>query len=238
MFDTVDNQPLAYERLMMKAFWFKEYCIFASLDRLVWISLIFPVIMALDPLFLHIGDALFTAMIDAPAFGLFFAITVDYTTWQDCLDGVPELIVQSGVSFRTYLLAKLWIYEVASTVFITASLITALYVDRDVLPAPGMLAAQLVMACLTNWAWTALNTLLAMFLRLLMPNTAFLLTAVVLALPVFTSIALWRLLPFAAAALVSLAFTLVCAGGAFLLSLAVLRRRYVSTWGNLSAIAV
>lgn len=220
----------------MKAFLFKEFRLFTSLNRMCWVSLIFPVIIALNPLFLHPGDALFKAMIDAPAFGLFLAITVDYTTWQDYLDGVPELIVQSGTSFRTYLLTKLWIYEAATTVFLVISLLAALYTDRGVLPAPGMVAAQLLMACLMNWAWTALDTQLAMFLRLLMPNTAFLLTACILMIPMFASIALWAL-PFVTAAMVSLAIILLCAVGAFLLSLTVLQRRYASTLGNLGTIA-
>lgn len=219
----------------MKAFLFKEFRLFTSLNRMCWVSLIFPVIISLNPLFLHTGDALFKAMIDAPTFGLFLAITVDYTTWQDYLDGVPELIVQSGTSFRTYLLTKLWIYETATTIFLVISLLAALYTDRGVLPAPGMVAAQLLMACLTNWAWTALDTQLAMFLRLLMPNTAFLLTACILMIPMFASIALWAL-PFVTAAMVSLAIILVCAVGAFLLSLTVLQRRYTSTLGNLDKI--
>lgn len=219
----------------MKAFLFKEFRLFTSLNRMCWASLIFPVIISLNPLFLHTGDALFKAMIDAPTFGLFLAITVDYTTWQDYLDGVPELIVQSGTSFRTYLLTKLWIYETATTIFLVISLLAALYTDRGVLPAPGMVAAQLLMACLTNWAWTALDTQLAMFLRLLMPNTAFLLTACILMIPMFASIALWAL-PFVTAAMVSLAIILVCAVGAFLLSLTVLQRRYTSTLGNLDKI--
>lgn len=220
----------------MKAFLFKEFRLFTSLNRMCWVSLIFPVIISLNPLFLHTGDALFKAMIDAPTFGLFLAITVDYTTWQDYLDGVPELIVQSGTSFRTYLLTKLWIYETATTIFLVISLLAALYTDRGVLPASGMVAAQLLMACLTNWAWTALDTQLAMFLRLLMPNTAFLLTACILMLPMFASIVLWAL-PFVTAALISLAIILVCAVGAFLLSLTVLQRRYTSTLGNLGTIA-
>ena len=219
----------------MKAFLFKEFRLFTSLNRMCWASLIFPVIISLNPLFLHTGDALFKAMIDAPTFGLFLAITVDYTTWQDYLDGVPELIVQSGTSFRTYLLTKLWIYETATTIFLVISLLAALYTDRGVLPASGMVAAQLLMACLTNWAWTALDTQLAMFLRLLMPNTAFLLTACILMIPMFASIALWAL-PFVTAAMVSLAIILVCAVGAFLLSLTVLQRRYTSTLGNLDKI--
>ena len=219
----------------MKAFLFKEFRLFTSLNRMCWASLIFPVIISLNPLFLHTGDALFKAMIDAPTFGLFLAITVDYTTWQDYLDGVPELIVQSRTSFRTYLLTKLWIYETATTIFLVISLLAALYTDRGVLPAPGMVAAQLLMACLTNWAWTALDTQLAMFLRLLMPNTAFLLTACILMIPMFASIALWAL-PFVTAAMVSLAIILVCAVGAFLLSLTVLQRRYTSTLGNLDKI--
>lgn len=220
----------------MKAFLFKEFRLFTSLNRAVWVSLAFPTFAALNPLFLHTGNALFTAMMDAPAIALFLAITVDYTTWQDYLDGVPELIVQSGASFRAYLLSKLWVYEAASTVFLVISLLAALHTDRGALPTPGMLAAQLVMACLMNWAWTALDTQLAMFLRLLMPDTAFLLTACMLMLPVFVCIALWGLLPFAAAVLVSLAIILFCAGGAFLLSLTVLRRRYASTLGNLGKI--
>ena len=220
----------------MKAFLFKEFRLFTSLNRMCWVSLIFPVIISLNPLFLHTGDALFKAMIDAPTFGLFLAITVDYTTWQDYLDGVPELIVQSGTSFRTYLLTKLWIYETATTIFLVISLLAALYTDRGVLPAPGMVAAQLLMACLMNWAWTALDTQLAMFLRLLMPNTAFLLTACILMIPMFASIALWAL-PFVTAAMVSLAIILLCAVGAFLLSLTVLQRRYASTLGNLGTIA-
>ena len=220
----------------MKAFLFKEFRLFTSLNRMCWASLIFPVIISLNPLFLHTGDALFKAMIDAPTFGLFLAITVDYTTWQDYLDGVPELIVQSRTSFRTYLLTKLWIYETATTIFLVISLLAALYTDRGVLPAPGMVAAQLLMACLTNWAWTALDTQLAMFLRLLMPNTAFLLTACILMLPMFASIVLWAL-PFVTAALISLAIILVCAVGAFLLLLTVLQRRYTSTLGNLGTIA-
>lgn len=219
----------------MKAFLFKEFRLFTSLNRMCWVSLIFPVIISLNPLFLHTGDALFKAMIDAPTFGLFLAITVDYTTWQDYLDGVPELIVQSGTSFRTYLLTKLWIYETATTIFLVISLLAALYTDRGVLPAPGMVAAQLLMACLTNWAWTALDTQLAMFLRLLMPNTAFLLTACILMIPMFASIALWAL-PFVVAAMVSLAIILVCAVVAFLLSLTVLQRRYTSTLSNLDKI--
>lgn len=217
----------------MKVFWFKEFRLFASLNRMAWLSLIFPTIIALSPLFLHTGDALFTAMINAPSFGLFLAITVDYTTWQDYLDGMPELIVQSGASFRTYLLSKLWVYEAASTVFLILSLLAALYTDRDALPAPGMVMAQLMMACLMNWAWTALDTQLVMFLRLLMPNTAFLLTACILTLPMFASIALWRLLPFVAAVAVSLTIILFGAISAFLLSLIVLRRRYASTLGSL-----
>lgn len=220
----------------MKAFLFKEFRLFTSLNRMCWVSLIFPVIISLNPLFLHTGDALFKAMIDAPTFGLFLAITVDYTTWQDYLDGVPELIVQSGTSFRTYLLTKLWMYEAATTVILVISLLAALHADRGALPAPGMVAAQLLMACLTNWAWTALDTQLAMFLRLLMPNTAFLLTACILMLPMFASIVLWAL-PFVTAALISLAIILVCAVGAFLLSLTVLQRRYTSTLGNLGTIA-
>ena len=220
----------------MKAFLFKEFRLFTSLNRMCWVSLIFPVIISLNPLFLHTGDALFKAMIDAPTFGLFLAITVDYTTWQDYLDGVPELIVQSGTSFRTYLLTKLWMYEAATTVILVISLLAALHADRGVLPAPGMVAAQLLMACLMNWAWTALDTQLAMFLRLLMPNTAFLLTACILMLPMFASIVLWAL-PFVTAALISLAIILVCAVGAFLLSLTVLQRRYTSTLGNLGTIA-
>lgn len=220
----------------MKAFLFKEFRLFTSLNRMCWVSLIFPVIISLNPLFLHTGDALFKAMIDAPTFGLFLAITVDYTTWQDYLDGVPELIVQSGTSFRTYLLTKLWMYEAATTVFLVISLLAALHADRGALPAPGMVAAQLLMACLMNWAWTALDTQLAMFLRLLMPNTAFLLTACILMLPMFASIVLWAL-PFVTAALISLAIILVCAVGAFLLSLTVLQRRYTSTLGNLGTIA-
>ena len=220
----------------MKAFLFKEFRLFTSLNRMCWVSLIFPVIISLNPLFLHTGDALFKAMIDAPTFGLFLAITVDYTTWQDYLDGVPELIVQSGTSFRTYLLTKLWMYEAATTVILVISLLAALHADRGALPAPGMVAAQLLMACLMNWAWTALDTQLAMFLRLLMPNTAFLLTACILMLPMFASIVLWAL-PFVTAALISLAIILVCAVGAFLLSLTVLQRRYTSTLGNLGTIA-
>lgn len=219
----------------MKAFLFKEFRLFTSLNRMCWVSLIFPVIISLNPLFLHTGDALFKAMIDAPTFGLFLAITVDYTTWQDYLDGVPELIVQSGTSFRTYLLTKLWMYEAATTVILVISLLAALHADRGALPAPGMVAAQLLMACLMNWAWTALDTQLAMFLRLLMPNTAFLLTACILMIPMFASIALWAL-PFVTAAMVSLAIILVCAVGAFLLSLTVLQRRYTSTLGNLDKI--
>ena len=74
-----------------------------------------------------------------------------------------------------------------------------------------------------------------MFLRLLMPNTAFLLTACILMIPMFASIALWAL-PFVTAAMVSLAIILVCAVGAFLLSLTVLQRRYTSTLGNLDKI--
>lgn len=216
----------------MRAFWFKEFRVFTSLNRMVWISLIFPMAMALSPMFLHTGGALFTAMIDASSFGLFLAITVDYTTWQDYLDGVPELIVQSGASFRTYLLAKLWIYEAASTAFLAVSLLAALVVERGVLPAPGILATQLVMACLLNWAWSTLDAQLAIFLRLLIPNTAFLLTVCVLMLPVFASIALWRLLPFAVAVLISLAVILACAAGAFILSMSAARRRYVSTLGS------
>ena len=131
----------------MKAFLFKEFRLFTSLNRMCWVSLIFPVIISLNPLFLHTGDALFKAMIDAPTFGLFLAITVDYTTWQDYLDGVPELIVQSGTSFRTYLLTKLWMYEAATTVILVISLLAALHADRGALPAPGMVAAQLLMAC-------------------------------------------------------------------------------------------
>ena len=219
-----------------RVFYSRNSAYFTSLNRMCWVSLIFPVIISLNPLFLHTGDALFKAMIDAPTFGLFLAITVDYTTWQDYLDGVPELIVQSGTSFRTYLLTKLWIYETATTIFLVISLLAALYTDRGVLPAPGMVAAQLLMACLTNWAWTALDTQLAMFLRLLMPNTAFLLTACILMLPMFASIVLWAL-PFVTAALISLAIILVCAVGAFLLSLTVLQRRYTSTLGNLGTIA-
>ncbi|WP_288922757.1 hypothetical protein [uncultured Bifidobacterium sp.] len=220
----------------MKAFLFKEFRLFTSLNRMCWVSLIFPVIISLNPLFLHTGDALFKAMIDAPTFGLFLAITVDYTTWQDYLDGVPELIVQSGTSFRTYLLTKLWMYEAATTVFLVISLLAALHADRGALPAPGMVAAQLLMACLMNWAWTALDTQLAMFLRLLMPNTAFLLTACILMIPMFASIVLWAL-PFVTAALISLAIVLLCAVGAFLLSLTVLQRRYASTLGDLGTIA-
>ena len=219
----------------MKAFLFKEFRLFTSLNRMCWVSLIFPVIISLNPLFLHTGDALFKAMIDAPTFGLFLAITVDYTTWQDYLDGVPELIVQSGTSFRTYLLTKLWMYEAVTTVFLAVSLLAALYTDRGSLLAPGMVAAQLFMACLMNWAWTALDTQLAMFLRLLMPNTAFLLTACILMIPMFASIALWAL-PFVVAAMVSLAIILVCAVVAFLLSLTVLQRRYTSTLSNLDKI--
>lgn len=219
----------------MKAFLFKEFRIFASLNRMCWVSLIFPVLLVIHPLTLQAGNALFNAMIDVPAFGWFFAITVDYTTWQDYLDGVPELIVQSGTSFRTYLLTKLWMYEAVTTVFLAVSLLAALYTDRGSLLAPGMVAAQLFMACLMNWAWTALDTQLAMFLRLLMPNTAFLLTACILMIPMFASIALWAL-PFVTAAMVSLAIILVCAVGAFLLSLTVLQRRYTSTLGNLDKI--
>lgn len=200
-----------------------------------WVSLIFPVLLVIHPLTLQAGNALFNAMIDVPAFGWFFAITVDYTTWQDYLDGVPELIVQSGTSFRTYLLTKLWMYEAVTTVFLAVSLLAALYTDRGSLLAPGMVAAQLFMACLMNWAWTALDTQLAMFLRLLMPNTAFLLTACILMIPMFASIALWAL-PFVVAAMVSLAIILVCAVVAFLLSLTVLQRRYTSTLSNLDKI--
>ena len=206
-----------------------------SLNRMCWVSLIFPVLLVIHPLTLQAGNVLFSAMINVPAFGWCFAITVDYTTWQDYLDGVPELIVQSGTSFRTYLLTKLWMYEAATTVFLVISLLAALYTDRGTLPAPGMVAAQLIMACSMNWAWTALDTQLAMFLRLLMPNTAFLLTACILMIPMFASIALWAL-PFVTAAMVSLAIILVCAVGAFLLSLTVLQRRYTSTLGNLDKI--
>ncbi|MGK4255150.1 hypothetical protein [Bifidobacterium pullorum] len=219
----------------MKAFLFKEFRIFTSLNRMCWVSLIFPVLLVIHPLTLQAGNALFNAMIDVPAFGWFFAITVDYTTWQDYLDGVPELIVQSGTSFRTYLLTKLWMYEAVTTVFLAVSLLAALYTDRGSLLAPGMVAAQLFMACLMNWAWTALDTQLAMFLRLLMPNTAFLLTACILMIPMFASIALWAL-PFVVAAMVSLAIILVCAVVAFLLSLTVLQRRYTSTLSNLDKI--
>lgn len=219
----------------MKAFLFKEFRIFTSLNRMCWVSLIFPVLLVIHPLTLQAGNALFNAMIDVPAFGWFFAITVDYTTWQDYLDGVPELIVQSGTSFRTYLLTKLWMYEAVTTVFLAVSLLAALYTDRGSLLAPGMVAAQLFMACLMNWAWTALDTQLAMFLRLLMPNTAFLLTACILMIPMFASIALWAL-PFVVAAMVSLAIILVCAVVAFLLSRTVLQRRYTSTLSNLDKI--
>lgn len=38
---------------------------------MAWISLIFPVIMAFNPLFLDAGDALFIAMINASSFGVF-----------------------------------------------------------------------------------------------------------------------------------------------------------------------
>lgn len=213
----------------MQAFWFKELHVFKAWNRMVWLSLLFPLFMALNPLFLHAGNAMFTAMLDAPAIGLFLAITVDYTTWQDYLDGVPELIVQSGMSFRTYLISKLCLYEAVSTVFLIVSLLAAWYVDRGVPVKPGTVAAELIMACLMNWAWAALDIQLAMFMRLLMPDTAFLLTACVLALPVMACIALWYLLPFVTAALISLIIVAVCAGGAFLLSMRVMRRRYVST---------
>lgn len=88
------------------------------------------------------------------------------------------------------------------------------------------------MACFLNWAWSALDVQLAIFLRLLIPSTAFLPTVCVLTLPVFASIALWRLLPLAVALLISLAVILACAAGAFILSMTVVRRRYVSTLGS------
>lgn len=52
----------------MKAIWFKEFRLYTSFDRALWCALIWPFILALNPLFLETGESLSTAMIDAPGF--------------------------------------------------------------------------------------------------------------------------------------------------------------------------
>ena len=81
----------------MKAIWFKEFRLYTSFDRALWCALIWPFILALNPLFLEAGESLSTAMIDAPGFALLFSLCVDYTTYDDYRSGVFELIVQAGL---------------------------------------------------------------------------------------------------------------------------------------------
>lgn len=76
----------------MKAIRFKEFRLYTSFDRALWCALIWPFILALNPLFLEAGESLSTAMIDAPGFALLFSLCVDYTTYDDYRSGVFELI--------------------------------------------------------------------------------------------------------------------------------------------------
>lgn len=75
----------------MKAIWFKEFRLYTSFDRALWCALIWPFILALNPLFLEAGESLSTAMIDAPGFALLFSLCVDCTTYDDYRSGVFEL---------------------------------------------------------------------------------------------------------------------------------------------------
>ena len=110
----------------MKAIWFKEFRLYTSFDRALWCALIWPFILALNPLFLEAGESLSTAMIDAPGFALLFSLCVDYTTYDDYRSGVFELIVQAGLPLREYLTAKLWFYEAVSSAFLLVSLVAGL----------------------------------------------------------------------------------------------------------------
>lgn len=168
----------------MKAIWFKEFRLYTSFDRALWCALIWPFILALNPLFLEAGESLSTAMIDAPGFALLFSLCVDYTTYDDYRSGVFELIVQAGLPLREYLTAKLWFYEAVSSAFLLVSLVAGLAVDHWQPSDMPVTVMQLFMAFVLNGAWAALGTQLAICLRLLNPDSALYLTPLALALPV------------------------------------------------------
>ena len=64
----------------MEAIWFKEFRLYTSFDRALWCALIWPFILALNPLFLEAGESLSTAMTDAPCFSRSAWITPRTTT--------------------------------------------------------------------------------------------------------------------------------------------------------------
>ena len=218
----------------MKAIWFKEFRLYTSFDRALWCALIWPFILALNPLFLEAGESLSTAMIDAPGFALLFSLCVDYTTYDDYRSGVFELIVRAGLPLREYLTAKLWFYEAVSSAFLLVSLVAGLAVDHWRPSDMPVTVMRLFMAFVLNGAWAALGTRLAICLRLLNPDSALYLTPLALALPVFANVALWHLVDPVLALTVSSIVAALCGAGAFAITTRVLHGRFVSTLHQLN----
>lgn len=213
----------------MKAIWFKEFRLYTSFDRALWCVLIWPFILALNPLFLEAGESLSTAMIDAPGSALLFSLCVDYTTYDDYRSGVFELIVQAGLPLREYPTAKLWFYEAVSSAFLLVSLVAGLAADHWQPSDMPVTAMRFLMAFVPNGAWAALGTQLAICLRLLNPDSALYLTPLALALPVFANVALWHLVDPVLALTVSSIVAALCGAGAFAITARVLRGRFIPT---------
>lgn len=213
----------------MKAIRFKEFRLYTSFDRALWCALIWPFILALNPLFLEAGESLSTAMIDAPGSALLFSLCVDYTTYDDYRSGVFELIVQAGLPLREYPTAKLWFYEAVSSAFLLVSLVAGLAADHWQPSDMPVTAMRFLMAFVPNGAWAALGTQLAICLRLLNPDSALYLTPLALALPVFANVALWHLVDPVLALTVSSIVAALCGAGAFAITTRVLRGRFIPT---------
>lgn len=213
----------------MKAIRFKEFRLYTSFDRALWCALIWPFILALNPLFLEAGESLSTAMIDAPGFALLFSLCVDYTTYDDYRSGVFELIVRAGLPLREYPTAKLWFYEAVSSAFLLVSLVAGLAVDHWRPSDMPVTVMRLFMAFVLNGAWAALGTRLAICLRLLNPDSALYLTPLALALPVFANVALWHLVDPVLALTVSSIVAALCGAGAFAITARVLRGGFIPT---------
>ena len=213
----------------MKAIRLKEFRLYTSFDRALWCALIWPFILALNPLFLEAGESLSTAMTDAPGFALLFSLCVDYTTYDDYRSGVFELIVQAGLPLREYPTAKLWFYEAVSSAFLLVSLVAGLAADHWQPSDMPVTAMRFLMAFVPNGAWAALGTQLAICLRLLNPDSALYLTPLALALPVFANVALWHLVDPVLALTVSSIVAALCGAGAFAITARVLRGRFIPT---------